>query len=94
VADSFEHSNEQPGSTKCGEFLDQLMDCYPGKQTLLPAVSSGPFRDALSISDYGPYMIDGQWNGETMECTGHELLEPFNNKTQSALYKESVRTAL
>jgi len=50
------------------------MDCYPGKRTLLPAVSSGPFSDALSISDYGPYMMDGQWNGETMTGTGHELL--------------------
>ena len=67
---SFEHSNEQPGSTKCGEFLD----CYPGKRTLLPAVIYGPFSDALSISDYGPYMNDEQWNGEDMEGTGRELL--------------------
>jgi hypothetical protein len=30
--------------------------------------------DALSISDYGPYMIDEQWNGEDMEGTGREKL--------------------
>jgi hypothetical protein len=58
VAGSFEHSNEQPGSTKCGEFLDQLKDCYPGKRTPLPSVSYGVFSDAFIISDYDPYMID------------------------------------
>jgi len=68
------NSHEQPGSTKCGESVDQLMDCYPVKRTLLPTVSYGPYSDAFSISDYGSYMMDEQWNGEEMEGTGRELL--------------------
>ena len=60
-----------PRSTKCGEYLDQLMDCYPVKRPLLPAVSYDPFSNAHSSSDYGPYMIE---DGEDMEGKGRELL--------------------
>jgi len=50
------------------------MNCYPVKRRLFPAVSYDPFSDALSSSDYGPYMIDEELNGEDMEGTGRELL--------------------
>jgi hypothetical protein len=50
------------------------MDCYTVKRLLLTAVSYGPFSDELSSQDYGPYIINEQWNGKDMERTRCELL--------------------